>query len=157
MLHSSVGSSGWLLNMFQKNTKYYGNMGEADAISRFCKAGIPIYLPFGDNEPADMIVKINEKFIQIQCKTTYMDDETGATFYLQSCSTNYLHTYSQSEVDYFYLYAVNADRAFLLKNTGDLKTIKIRFIQPKNRQVAGINMFNDYEFDTVISKLLISN
>ena len=42
-------------------------MGEADAISRFCKAGIPIYLPFGDNEPADMIVKINEKFIQIQC------------------------------------------------------------------------------------------
>ena len=42
------------------NTKRYGNIGEAMAISLFVKHGIPIAIPFGDNEKYDLIAEFNE-------------------------------------------------------------------------------------------------
>ena len=32
------------------NTKFIGNVGEAKTLSKFVELGIPVYIPFGDNE-----------------------------------------------------------------------------------------------------------
>ena len=52
------------------NTKRYGNIGEAMAISLFVKHGIPIAIPFGDNEKYDLIAEFNGKLNKIQVKTS---------------------------------------------------------------------------------------
>lgn len=49
---------------FRINSKRIGNIGEAKAL------GIPVYIPFGDNESADLIAEFNGKLNKIQCKTT---------------------------------------------------------------------------------------
>ena len=38
------------------NSKRIGNIGEAAALMKFVEIGIPVYLPFGDNEKADLLV-----------------------------------------------------------------------------------------------------
>lgn len=129
-------------------------MGEADAISRFCKHGIPVYLPFGDNERADMLIEIADSFLKIQCKSSNSKDEDKTVFYLQTCSTNYLHTYTIEEIDYFYLYSVFHDAAMLIKNDGIMKSVAMRFNESKNNQTYNVKFYKDYDADKIIDELL---
>lgn len=55
---------------FRMNNKRIGNIGEAKALAKFVELGIPVYIPFGDNESADLIAEFNGKLNKIQCKTT---------------------------------------------------------------------------------------
>ena len=55
---------------FRMNSKRIGNIGEAKALAKFVELGIPVYIPFGDNESADLIAEFNGKLNKIQCKTT---------------------------------------------------------------------------------------
>ena len=52
------------------NTKKIGNIGEAKTLAKFVELGIPVYVPFGDNESADLVAEFNGKLNKIQCKTT---------------------------------------------------------------------------------------
>jgi hypothetical protein len=38
------------------NTKQIGNIGEAKALGKFVEMMIPVYVSFGDNEKADLII-----------------------------------------------------------------------------------------------------
>ena len=46
-------------------TKQIGNIGEARVLSEFVRLGIPVYLPFGDNEKADLIAEFDGKLNRI--------------------------------------------------------------------------------------------
>lgn len=59
------------------NSKRIGNIGEIKAISKFVELGIPVYLPFGDNERADMIINVDNKLLKIQVKTSNTCDNDG--------------------------------------------------------------------------------
>ena len=43
------------------DTKGVGNIGEAKVLCKFVELGIPVYLPFGDNERSDLIAEFNGK------------------------------------------------------------------------------------------------
>lgn len=60
------------------DTKRIGNIGEACVLAKFVELGIPVYIPFGDNESADLVVDINGKLRKIQIKTcsSLKDNET---------------------------------------------------------------------------------
>lgn len=46
-------------------TKRIGNIGEAKVLSKFIELGYPVYIPFGDNEKADLIAEFNGKLNKI--------------------------------------------------------------------------------------------
>lgn len=49
-------------------TKEIGNKAESVILSEFVKAGIPVSIPFGDNEKYDLVVEINGKLKSVQVK-----------------------------------------------------------------------------------------
>lgn len=60
------------------DTKRIGNIGEACVLAKFVELEIPVYIPFGDNESADLVADINGKLCKIQIKTcsSLKDNET---------------------------------------------------------------------------------
>lgn len=94
-------------NIGSMNTKRIGNIGEALAISEFVKRGIPVYIPFGENEKADLIADFNGKLNRIQCKTSDGCVKDGVIDWrLVTVTYHNVHRYTKSEVDYFALYNV---------------------------------------------------
>ena len=54
-----------------KNTKTIGDIGESAIIAEFLYFGIPVYLPFGDNNAADLIADFNGKLQKVQVKNDF--------------------------------------------------------------------------------------
>ena len=87
-------------------TKQIGNIGEAKVLSEFVRLGVPVYLPFGDNEKADLIADFNGKLNRIQVKTSQkIIDGDKVRFSLVSSTVHrqngVKHIYTEDEIDYF--------------------------------------------------------
>lgn len=141
------------------DTKRYGNIGESIAISSFVKYGIPVYIPFGDNEKADLIAEFNGRLNKIQVKTSIKATNGKMFFDVTSSTThrkNGIHRrYTSEEIDYFFCYNIERDKSFLIKVPDNpIVGICIRYEPTKNGQVKNINMEDDYLFDNVIKNLM---
>lgn len=51
-----------------ENTKRKGNKAEAVVLAEFVKNGIPVLMPFGDNEKYDLVIEVNGEFKSVQVK-----------------------------------------------------------------------------------------
>ncbi len=130
------------------NTKAIGNIGEAKALCKFVELGIPVYIPFGDNEKADLIAEFNGKLNKIQVKTS-IKAEDGAMIFDLTSSTSHRkngvrHIYTDKEIDYYICYNVQRDKLFLVPVKEANVTFTIRYEFPKNGQKNGIHWENDY-------------
>lgn len=139
------------------NTKRYGNIGEAVAVSLFVKHGIPVYLPFGDNEKADLIAEFGGKLNKIQVKTAINSSNGAVVFDLTSSTLHRTggskHKYTKSEIDYFFCYNIDRDMAYLIEVPEEpISSIRIRFEPTKNSQSNNVNYENEYLFDSVLEK-----
>lgn len=144
------------------NTKRYGNIGEAVAISLFVKHCIPVYLPFGDNERSDLIAEFGGRLNKIQVKTAVNSNNGSVVFDLTSSTSHrtggHKHKYSKNEVDYFFCYNVDRDKSYLVKVPEEpISSIRIRFEDTKNSQVNNINHERDYLFEYVLDKVINGN
>ncbi len=137
------------------NTKRIGNIGEAKVLSKFAEMGIPVYIPFGDNERADLIAEFNGKLNKIQVKTSIVAEDGKMMFDLTSSTTHRKngekHVYTDKEIDYFACYNLQRDCVLLINvndapNTG----LSIRYELPRNGQVANIRMEEDYLIENVV-------
>lgn len=139
-------------------SKQLGNIGESKAISMFVEKHIPVFVPFGDNEKADLAVDFKGEFKRIQIKTSLKSSEGKMIFDLTSSTVHrkngVKHIYTPSEVDYFFCYNVERSKAFLIKNNKAMATIIIRYENPKNNQTKNINLEEDYLFENVLPSLL---
>lgn len=141
-----------------RNSRAVGNIGESIAISEFVKRGIPVFTPFGQNSPVDMLVYINKKFIKIQVKTT--EEIKRGKMIFDICRTNGFtgenKKYTEDEVDYFFLYCVENDFKGLIsfEELNPRYTLCIRCDKTKNGQVKGINNAENYQFDNRMELLL---
>ena len=136
-------------------TKTIGNIGEAKVLCKFVELGVPVYIPFGDNEKSDLIAEFNGKLNRIQVKTSLKAEDGKMTFSLVSSTmhrTNGIkHVYTENEIDYFALYNVQRDKLFLIHVSQTPNTsIIIRYEKPKNNQTQGIHFEDDYLFEKVI-------
>ena len=99
-------------------TKQIGNIGEAKVLSEFVRLGIPVYLPFGDNEKADLIAEFNGKLNKIQVKSSQKIIEDKVRFSLVSSTIHrqngVKHIYTENEIDYFALYNLERDKVYLI-------------------------------------------
>lgn len=137
------------------DTKRIGNIGEAKVIAKFVEHGFPVYIPFGDNEKADIVVDINGKLCRIQVKTAVGCENGRIEFDLTSTTLRNKNTvrrkYSVHEVDYFALYSMVRDEVYLLKVEENVKSsICIRFEEAGNKQKTGVKYECDYMFEKVL-------
>ena len=130
------------------DTKRLGNIGEAYSLAKLVEMGIPVYQQFGDNEPADYIILVNNTPLKAQVKSsdTYNGEKT--VFDLTSSTMHkkngVKHKYSIEEVDLFLCYDIQTKELFVVENQGNMSSIVIRYIKPKNNQTKGINFYSDY-------------
>ena len=141
------------------NTKRYGNIGEAKTLSKFVELGIPVYVPFGDNEKTDLVIGIGNKLIKLQIKTCIAHTNGCSNFNV--AAINYIkgktnrHKYTKEEIDYFVLYDLEFDKLYMLEVPAiPINTISLRHFKSKNPYVTNIKYASDYEIDKVLPFLL---
>lgn len=139
------------------NSKNVGNIGEAKTLAKFVELGIPVYIPFGDNEKADLVAEFNGKLNKIQCKTSVKLGRNNSivvnavSTYSNSHST-ITTRYSQDDADYFSIYNVETDTLVLFPNNGKYRgKISIRVTPPLNNQRKDINFAEDFIFERMIN------
>lgn len=137
------------------NSKSIGNIGEAKVLCKFVELGIPVYVPFGDNEKADLVADFNGKLNRIQVKTSFKAEDGKMIFDLTSSTLHrkngIKHIYTSEEIDYFACYNVTRDKIFLIPIDNTPKTsITIRYEKPKNNQSKGIIFEEQYLIENVL-------
>ena len=140
--------------MVDMNTKAMGNIGEAKFLCKCVELGIPIYSSFGDNERSDFIIDYKNQLLRIQVKTSERSTSEGSVVFDLTSSTMHRrngikHKYSLDEVDYFACYNLLTDELYLIKNQGEMSSITVRWISPRNGQ----KNYNKAE-DLIIEKVL---
>lgn len=118
-----------------------------------------MYLQFGDNEAADFIIIVDDIPVKVQVKTTIIANTESADFVLSKSNAHRTngtrHKYPKNKVDIFLCYDAYNTNLFVLKNTGEMSGIKIRYNKSHNNQVKGINYYKDYLFNLERLKSLI--
>lgn len=141
------------------NSKRIGNIGEAAILNKFVELQIPVYIPFGDNEKADLIAEFNGKLNKIQVKTSLAFDDVAKQFVVSLTSTNRIkgkadyHKYIKEEIDYFAVYNIQSKIALLLpickfENRKGLK-ISVPCKRGTRNQFELFN-YEDYTFEKII-------
>ena len=140
-------------------TKQIGNIGEAKVLSEFVRLGIPVYLPFGDNEKADLIAEFNGKLNKIQVKSSQKIIEDKVKFSLVSSTMHrqngVKHIYTENEIDYFALYNLERDKVYLvsINEEGLPKSeVTIRFNPPKTKNQFKTFLEEDYLIEKVLNR-----
>lgn len=137
------------------NSKEKGNIGEAIILSEFVKRGIPVAIPFGDNNRYDLIADFNNKLNRIQVK--YCNQKISNNSIICPCASSTNHTTNKSlstyknDVDFFAFYLVEWNCSLLvpISKIGDKKSISFRKNKPLNNQ-SNINLIEDYTFDKIL-------
>ena len=138
------------------NSKRIGNIGEAKVLAKFVEMGIPIYIPFGDDEKADLVAEFNGKLNKIQVKTSIKSKNGCSIFDLTSSTAHRTsgerRKYSNSEIDYFALYSLDRDKIYLMKAPDNPMTaITIRFEDTKSGKKIGVNYESDFLIENILN------
>lgn len=138
------------------NSKRIGNIGEAKVLAKFVEMGIPIYIPFGDDEKADLVAEFNGKLNKIQVKTSIKYKNGCSIFDLTSSTAHRTNggrrKYSNSEIDYFALYSLDRDKIYLMKAPDNPMTaITIRFEDTKSGKKIGVNYESDFLIENILN------
>lgn len=137
------------------NSKRIGNIGEAKVLAKFVEMGIPIYIPFGDDEKADLIAEFDGKLNKIQVKTSIKSKNGCSIFDLTSSTAHRTNgerrKYLNSEIDYFALYSFDRDKIYLMKVPDNpMSAITIRFEDTKSGMKSRVNYESDFLIENVL-------
>ena len=135
------------------NSKDIGNLGEHIAIVEFLKRGIQVSRPLGDNSRYDLLLDIAETIFTCQVKSTNSSTPELAEFYLTSSQAHRGKSRYKYDVDIFCCVDIKNNQVFIVPNTGDRSTIKIRYTASKSGQIAGINKAEDYTIDKFLHSI----
>ena len=130
--------------------KIKGNIGEAKCLAKMVELGIPVAIPFGDNERYDLIIEDKGQLKKIQVKYSSQQESPGSVVFKTASSTNHTtnkhyDTY-ENDVDGFLLYNSITDEIYYLPIdvVGSKKTITVRMEPAKNGQTKNCLMSQDY-------------
>lgn len=134
------------------NSKAKGQLSEASILKRFLQKGIPVLLPFGDNEPYDMVIDEGERGLKkIQIKSGRVKNNAIIFNTATSINHNIVSKDRKSEhykgkVDYLGIYCAELDKCYLLPVL-DFPNTKgsLRLAPTKNNQTKNVKWAVDYE------------
>ena len=135
-----------------ENSKQKGQLSEARVLYEFQKHGVPVCLPWGDNERYDMIAEFDGKFNRIQVKTSNEEQNGAIICYCRSSknhTTNKQLTKYIGDVDYFVFYNSTYDILAIvpIEEVGEASSIRLRLTPTKNNQQKGVRFFSDFSFE----------
>ena len=121
--------------------KQKGDIGEAKCLAKMVELGVPVSLPFGDNQRYDMVIEWNGRLERVQVKYSSSTENEGSIIFKISSSTN--HTTNKhcdtyvGDVEGFLLYNAIDDEVYYLpiETVGSKKTITIRTKPTKSGQI----------------------
>lgn len=130
--------------------KQKGNIGEAKCLAKMVELGVPVCLPFGDNERYDLVIEHNGKLEKIQVKYSSSQESEGSIVFRVASSTNHttnkhLTTYT-NDIDAFLLYNSLTDEIYYvpIDIVGTRKTMTMRMTPSKNGQSKNCLFTTDY-------------
>jgi hypothetical protein len=56
------------------NTKQTGDVTESRILHELVRRGHSVSVPFGDNDPYDLVVSVGDRLVRVQCKTGWRED-----------------------------------------------------------------------------------
>ena len=134
-------------------------MHRARASCGFQKYGIPVCIPWGDNERYDLIAEFDGKLNKIQVKSSQKIIEDKVKFSLVSSTMHrqngVKHIYTENEIDYFALYNLERDKVCLvsINEEGLPKSeVTIRFNPPKTKNQFKTFLEEDYLIEKVLNR-----
>ena len=132
------------------NSKRIGNIGEAAVLAKFVEKEIPVYLPFGDNEKADLIIDINNTLLKVQVKTSNRLDQGSLIFNTRSSRGLSSSTvlYSEEDIDLYACYSLITKEIYILYRKDFSQGLtSLRIEESKNNQTKNVNFAKDYTLD----------
>ena len=136
------------------NSKRIGNIGEAIVLAKFVEKGIPVYLPFGDTEKADLIIEINNKLLKVQVKTSNRLEQGCLIFNTRSSRGLHSSTvlYSEEDIDLYACYSLITKEVYILERKQFSQGLtSLRIEESKNGQTKNINFAKDYSLDKFLN------
>ena len=137
-------------------TKQLGNIGESKTLDAFVEMGIPVYIPYGDNEKADLVAEFNGKLNKIQVKSSLKIEDGLITVDVSSThrkgGKSVRETYSVEDVDYFSIFNYESKLLILIPSNivGGKSQLKISYpYKESTNQYKNIN-WEDYTFDKIV-------
>lgn len=141
-----------------KNPKAVGEFTQAIVIAALLKRGVPVSVPYGDNQRYDLIIEVNSKLLKVQVKTARLIKD-GAAVAFAVCSSHH-HTKQGGSFDYhgdvdcFISYCSALHKVYLVPITEvGVKACSLRLIPSKNGQSSGIRLASDYHLSKMLRKL----
>ena len=135
------------------NPKATGEIVEAVILTEFIKHGIPVLLPWGDNQRYDMVIEFNG-FKRVQCKKGKIKNNV-ITFNVSSKNGRHSRVTKnyKGQIDYFAVYCFENNQCYLISI--DLITTEhvfcMRLLPCKNNQTKLVNIAEDYKLENIIS------
>lgn len=136
------------------NSKRIGNIGEAITLAKFVEKGIGVYLPFGDNEKADLIIELNKKLYKIQVKTSNRLESGCLIFNTQSSrsGTREKIFYKEEDIDLYACYSLITKELYILnRKEFPQGTVSLRIEDSKNNQTKNIKFAKNYTLDKFLN------
>lgn len=124
-----------------------GEIGEAMVIADLMRQGHDIAIPFGHNQPYDLIVirKEDGRLEKVQVKYNAGDGKI-VKVKVVSTSAWVRHTYTPKEVDWIAVYDATVDRCFYVHSEvwGGQKSLNLRLVPTANGQEKFIRFADSY-------------
>jgi len=130
------------------NTKDTGDLAESAAITELIRSDYSVSIPFGDNDPYDLVVEKNGETDLVQVKSGWLKNgKVVFNCYKNTTKEGDYHqeTYSKSEIDTFAVWSEEKNQLYLIpvEETPSAK-MSLRF-DDAEIQHPNINRAKDYE------------
>lgn len=123
------------------------------AILEFLKRGIIVSRPLGDNSRYDLVLEIMGVLYTCQVKATNSSTPKLAEFHLTSSQAHRGHGRQRYDVDLFCCVDLVNNYVFIVPNTSDRGSIKIRYEPTDSGQTSKINMYYDFTLDKFLESM----
>jgi hypothetical protein len=124
-----------------------GDITEAAVLSALARHGLSVAIPFGQDDPYDLIVETRDfRLVRVQCKTARLG--RGGTLLFNSCSTDHgggTRDY-RGRADVFGVFCPALERVFIVpvEDTARYKT-SLRLRPARNNQERRVRYADDYD------------
>lgn len=125
-----------------------GDFTEAVVIAELKRRGIPVAVPFGDNERYDLVLEAEDHLWRCQVKTGWLSDGK-IQFHAKSQHTNSegnVYKLYDGDVEFFLVYSHDLESLYLIPESEFNTSFSLRVEEPKQVHRT-INWAEDYLFD----------
>lgn len=127
-------------------TKTKGDLAEIAVMKEFARRGWRLLIPWGEDQPYDLVMENRGEFKRVQVKHVTM---TRGVIRVKCRSTNNWsdRKYTSDEVDWIAAYCPDTDKVYIVPSAEfeGRTEISLRINHSKNNQKSGIHWAKDYE------------